>query len=407
MKFVDDLLEGRAEAATAPGREDAKPSAASSSLSAEQLAEVEPALEAFYGYLDEFCQVLAKKSPNISVGYDIRGATSLKNLTQGDYALVPLETVVPKFRFSMLCLSKGSATMSVATEHELSDWKEYLNTHQLRHRVESQSEMRFVIRVEGFVPVSFVFEPHPTEARLRIHARNLDRLGVSNYSIEPKRVNRELMDEFGKRVLRMDNQFDRMTGFEVSDAVRAKLQKRVAARQAVRAALASDQDNPAAMPGAAAPASTKPEKKPLATVSKLGALFKRKARSEAPEPDKPKAQAAAAEPKKPATPPKPKVGEEEGAPTYAWVVTRHDSSMDTNVTIGKLGPLGASKHYRVNQVLMEGRAFQMRDQSGELAYSGYLAGNATGMEPLNDYGRSHGCVSIEYEKDGKWLPLQA
>ena len=155
-------------------------------------------MEAFYAYLDEFCQILAQKSPTVLVDYDVLSMTRLTNLGQSDYKLVAENTVVPRFKFSLLCMSKSGCSLSVGTEHELKEVREFLDVNGLRHRVENQSEMRFVVRVEGFVPVDFRFEPHPEKGELRIMARNLDRLGASSYSVKPERVSRELMDEFGK-----------------------------------------------------------------------------------------------------------------------------------------------------------------------------------------------------------------
>jgi hypothetical protein len=94
------------------------------------------------------------------------------------------------------------------------------------------------------------------------------------------------------------------------------------------------------------------------------------------------------------------------APPYAWVVTKYAPSIDTSVSVGKLGPAGAARKYRFNEVLKNGRAFQMRGEDGDLLYSGYLVGAANGLEPLTDYGKMHDCTSIEYERDGYWVRLK-
>ena len=403
MKFVDELVnqtpEGVGEAKKRSASLALKASVGQEafSLTPEQLALVEPGLEAYYAYLDEFCQILAKKSPTVNVDYDILAMTRLKNLAQSDYKLVAENTLVPRFRFSLLCMSKAGCSLSVGTDHELQEVREFLNANSLRYRVENQSEMRFVVRVEGFVPDAFLFEPHPAKPELRIVARNLDRLGVSGYSVKPERISRELMDEFGKRVLRMDNQFDRMTGFEVSDDIRARLQERVAARNATREAIVEGRARPSVVePRPTTGAS------PVSRSSKLGSLFRRKTakapRLPAAADDGETATARAVEAPMQVVP--------ADAPGYGWVVTRHALDMDTDVTVGKLGPDGAAKSYRVNQVILKGRPFRMRDEDGDLIYSGFLVGEATGFEPLEDYGKSHGCASIEYEQDGFWVRLK-
>ena len=87
------------------------------------------------------------------------------------------------------------------------------------------------------------------------------------------------------------------------------------------------------------------------------------------------------------------------------MVTENKPAHDSNVTVGKLGPDGASKNFRINKVLLDGRQFRLLDQDGNLLYNGYLIGNASGREPLTDYGASRGCKVIEFEKDGKWIRL--
>jgi len=400
MKFVDDLLnqtpresaEGEKRDASSIGPRSAAQEV--SRLTPEQLAKVEPGLEAFYAYLDEFCQILAQKSPTVLVDYDVLSMTRLTNLGQSDYKLVAENTVVPRFKFSLLCMSKSGCSLSVGTEHELKEVREFLDVNGLRHRVENQSEMRFVVRVEGFVPVDFRFEPHPEKGELRILARNLDRLGASSYSVKPERVSRELMDEFGKRVLRMENQFDRMTGFEVSDDIRARLRQRIAVRQATRETLVS-----AKAQSKAREPRPKMEGKPTTRGSKLASLFRRNASNSVKNPS-----AATSGGSFDAAPAGvPAQSSSADVPSYAWVVTRHVPYMESDATVGQLGPKGAAKVYRVNEIILKGRPFRMRDQDGALKYSGHLLGKVAGFEPLEDYGRAHGCTSIEYEQGGFWV----
>ncbi|MBS36107.1 MAG: hypothetical protein CMO26_09300 [Thiotrichales bacterium] len=38
-------------------------------------------------------------------------------------------------------------------------------------------------------------------------------------------------------------------------------------------------------------------------------------------------------------------------------------------------------------------------QSGQIRFEGYIVGQFDGDEPLSDYGASHGCVTIQWERD--------
>ena len=47
--------------------------------------------------------------------------------------------------------------------------------------------------------------------------------------------------------------------------------------------------------------------------------------------------------------------------------------------------------------MTKGRAFRMRDQDGDLTYTGYLAGKARGTEPLDDDGFGFGgCFAASF-----------
>ena len=58
-------------------------------------------------------------------------------------------------------------------------------------------------------------------------------------------------------------------------------------------------------------------------------------------------------------------------------------------------------------VIKEGQQFRMLDENDEVRYTGWIHGNYTGREPLEEYGGEKGCVRIELEHDGEWIPVQS
>ena len=62
------------------------------------------------------------------------------------------------------------------------------------------------------------------------------RLGVSSYALPAERVNQQLLDELGKRLVQQPNKFDEMAGYRVGDDIRKQLQAKIAQRQRGRSA---------------------------------------------------------------------------------------------------------------------------------------------------------------------------
>ena len=79
---------------------------------------------------------------------------------------------------------------------------------------------------------------------------------------------------------------------------------------------------------------------------------------------------------------------------------------DTAANLGRLGPPGASRQFPIRRVLAEGREFRLRDRDGRITHTGLIAGEFRGPEPVNDFGLDHGCMRIEYLRDGEWQELR-
>ena len=71
----------------------------------------------------------------------------------------------------------------------------------------------------------------------------------------------------------------------------------------------------------------------------------------------------------------------------------------------KKGPDGVKEHAPLSMIFLEGRPFRMRYALGDQTIAGYIVGEYTGLEPLEEYGKQCGCTTIEYERNGQWTPL--
>lgn len=110
---------------------------------------------------------------------------------------------------------------------------------------------------------------------------------------------------------------------------------------------------------------------------------------------------------------------------YAWLITRDHSavaSASLHNARGIIGPLHTRLPAIIRQHINDGtvykffrnhptrRQFRMRDEKGDLMYTGWLItfdrDSLTGFEPLDDFGAPNaGAATIEYHNGTEWTPL--
>lgn len=79
---------------------------------------------------------------------------------------------------------------------------------------------------------------------------------------------------------------------------------------------------------------------------------------------------------------------------YAWVITVDHIETDA---VGTIGPGGATMD--VDAIKKAGAHFRMYDADGELYYQGYICGDYSGFEPLDDFGTPNaGATDIRMRK---------
>ena len=94
-----------------------------------------------------------------------------------------------------------------------------------------------------------------------------------------------------------------------------------------------------------------------------------------------------------------------GFKKYAWMVTgTGDDGESTNELVSRLGS-GIEYHAGINNLVSRGAHFRMSGDDGRVHFSGYIVGECSGREPLEEFGHDRGCTKIEYERNGNWVAL--
>ena len=94
------------------------------------------------------------------------------------------------------------------------------------------------------------------------------------------------------------------------------------------------------------------------------------------------------------TPATPDLGES----PYSWLLFGDLSTGNTGARIWQSGPNAENPRATMRELLDRGDCFRLVNKDGIAIYEGYIIGDYTGDEPLEEYGREHGCVSIEYDQ---------
>lgn len=90
---------------------------------------------------------------------------------------------------------------------------------------------------------------------------------------------------------------------------------------------------------------------------------------------------------------------------YTWVITENDVPGEVSGAFARIGPSGAKDRVSLGQVIQSGEHFRLLGAQQEVRFTGYINGDYSGPEPLNDYGRDYACVDIEYEVGERWAAL--
>jgi hypothetical protein len=90
---------------------------------------------------------------------------------------------------------------------------------------------------------------------------------------------------------------------------------------------------------------------------------------------------------------------------YTWIITKDDVPGDVSSAFAKIGPSGAIGRMGLGHVIQNGEHFRLLNNGENVRYTGYIHGEYSGPEPLDDYERGNDCVDIEYDVGDRWAAL--
>jgi len=92
---------------------------------------------------------------------------------------------------------------------------------------------------------------------------------------------------------------------------------------------------------------------------------------------------------------------------YGWIITRdmlYEEDPKSKSEVGITGPHGVILDEEI--IKEKGQKFIMKDDDGNIYYEGYVLGQYSGFEPLDDFGTPNsGCTSIWYLENEVWVEL--
>ncbi len=338
-------------------------------------------MRALERYFTELADQLNVLNPDVRHSFDVLGYARLPELRQGKYRCRTKATdAIMKVTFDFECIGKPAVQFWVDTHDESVVAKERLFKHRLHFRWKDDEKWRYVFTLQPNVPVSFEFEPYD-EGAIKLTVMNYEHLGTTTYTFDAGKITDEFMDELGKRIAGRPNRFAELSGCQVSNDIRKQFQEKIMARQREREAeLGGD--------GGARDS------------AKLSGRLSKLFRKEETEGSDDRVSGERGSP--PSVAPRATADHE---PTtrarYTWMVTGSADGDQTSDFVGRIGPSGAAQA-GIKALIERGSHFRMRDESGNVRYTGYILGECSGREPLDEYGKQRGCTRIEYEREGKW-----
>ena len=83
--------------------------------------------------------------------------------------------------------------------------------------------------------------------------------------------------------------------------------------------------------------------------------------------------------------------------TYSWLLFGDLSVGNTGARVWQSGPDPENSRATMHDLLDHGESFRLVNEHGISMFEGYIIGKYDGEEPLEEYGRAHGCVAIQYD----------
>ena len=172
-----------------------------------------PKMAQIYGFLSDLLKQLEIIQPDTRVAYPMVGYGSVENLHQKDYKLkVDSRENMTHVSLVFNCVGKDKIHFDVAEKLHVERQKDYLNEHHLSfysrdYRDERHTVTHSSFTVESKIPVLFDFRLAEDLSTIELTIRNFEGLGKHRYTLDPQMIDGDYLDELGKYLLRMNNDF--------------------------------------------------------------------------------------------------------------------------------------------------------------------------------------------------------
>ena len=171
-----------------------------------------PRLQAAYCYFESLIESVRVVAPEVCLHCELPGFGRVGELNPSEYRIwLNTPDDFPTFVFGYDSVSSSRFECQL-NDKVAENVRKTLAAENIRCGVQSSSAGVSRMILEPTIPVRFELYADPTHGVVRLRVRNLDRLGVVEYSYRPEQVTEELMEELGKRMLGKPNRFKELSG---------------------------------------------------------------------------------------------------------------------------------------------------------------------------------------------------
>ena len=168
--------------------------------------QVVASLQTIHNYLHDFIEQLNFVETDIQTHITVDDMGTLEDLHQIDYRLIN-ESSINKESISLLFSMKNDSQLEVEIDNTIETKERLEELKTLGLLINYTSKTPPIVSIQGHIPVRIEFESDFEESNIHISIENFSRLAKEHYVLNVDHISDELLNEFGKFVLRRENNF--------------------------------------------------------------------------------------------------------------------------------------------------------------------------------------------------------
>lgn len=230
MDFLEQL---KKEVDEARSRKDLEEAALKRNLS-QFRSDAQMVMLQVYRYLKHFLDTLNTSDMVIRHTYELEGYGELPPYTQTNYMLLTTDPAsIDELTFQFEAVGDKLITFRKSGRNRISRQRDMMWSHGLRFEFKERlgaiagAEKSVNFTVEPWIPVKIVFAINEAGRNIRLRLKNLVDLEDNIHSLKLDDIDRELLDELAKRIVRKPDRLNSKLGFSVTDTLRMRLQARL------------------------------------------------------------------------------------------------------------------------------------------------------------------------------------